>query len=981
MRIGLVLGVLALLASLWAVIPAFATVQGDGDILDSGGGDSIAWSMPGVTIFLQVTDADDNVANSVTAEELSYSVAGACSGEGEFKVVQVAPGNVPILDKAGGSGVNFEDVTINVDSGNSATTVFAVDAVNGVITLKCEGASPGVTSQRVNYDAAGTDTLGTAESPFSSSVVRVTSQADEVGIGVELSEIDPDDGTPAVDTGVFGISLFLCSTGGCSATTSPPRLQVATETNDRVTLTYDDPDEGKDITTVAVESRRPDFSNLFPVQDFATRVSRPDFGANVTDGDSGIAVDDDGNPIDVEWIFLLTSTSGGALGASDGVTTDNPAVVDANEGGVTSITGGFSIADDLPSTSVLSVPTLDVYLIQWWVVAVDTAGVAGVTDQDPDTVCDPSSFNKREPLLNLSLHRCDPRVVRVDDEAPSIVDIFTGNSFDDDEEVLDAGTDASNTSIQVLFDEPLNGASAVMSAFSSTDVDINSVSWFDVDNVDGPDIDTVADADGLPGCIRCSVFLNVDAMASNLEPELDVSGIEDAATNDMVAVVDEMADDGLPAGLTVTVTGVAASLTDEQITIEVVSDEAMSGSPNVFVFRLDDHTETFGGNLALGEVNLSGTRRWEAEFDISNPGLYNVFVSATDLGAGILGEIGMDGDMPGETIDIDDGAAILFEVDTGIPEPSWPLTVSNTDDPNTFISADFSDEGREYGLDESGDRTEDPSEIAGGGTNFDTHGTLTLAVATFDDVDITADVSTSDNIVFLYKASSLSLGTHTITIEVDDEAGNTVEFSHDFDVEERVPFELSLIPGWNLVSLPGAPASADINDVISSDVPVTVVWSYDLTVPGGWLVAVRVTSDDPWVGDLTTIDSNRGYWMLTSTFQPLNIDIPVLPGGGLAGATPVQPPLIKLFEGWNLVPILDVTGGLSAGEEIDADVYLGGAADDIASILTFDTITGLFRSVATNGALTTGGGVTVGSAYWMFATSDITLVPGTEGTE
>ena len=80
---------------------------------------------------------------------------------------------------------------------------------------------------------------------------------------------------------------------------------------------------------------------------------------------------------------------------------------------------------------------------------------------------------------------------------------------------------------------------------------------------------------------------------------------------------------------------------------------------------------------------------------------------------------------------------------------------------------DFANEGKEYGLDAGGNWT---NTLASVDTNYDTHGTLTLASATLDGVDILSQVVTEDNVIFLYKASGLALGEHIIKVKATDAA-------------------------------------------------------------------------------------------------------------------------------------------------------------------------------------------------------------------
>jgi hypothetical protein len=327
---------------------------------------------------------------------------------------------------------------------------------------------------------------------------------------------------------------------------------------------------------------------------------------------------------------------------------------------------------------------------------------------------------------------------------------------------------------------------------------------------------------------------------------------------------------------------------------------------------------------------------------------------------------------------IDLAKATLFEVDTVVADPAFPLTAGGTDDPNTFIAVDFTDEGREYGLLVSKafvllGAYLDPAAVppktgADIKTSFDSHKTVELLSASLDGTDIKADVSSIDSITFLYKASGLTFAEHTLVVKVKDEAGNEKEFTHKFDVKARASVKVSLVPGWNLVSLPGEPADSSIDAVLAKSPDVSTVITYDPTIPGGFLVAVR-GSGGTYSGTLETMDASHGYWVLTSTFAPIELDIPPL----AEGSAGVLPPTISIAKGWNLVPIIDISGTKGVGDLISSRDYFASAID-IAAVYFFDTIanswTFIDKSLDTEAEA-----VTVGRAYWVFSTKAGSLVP------
>ena len=211
----------------------------------------------------------------------------------------------------------------------------------------------------------------------------------------------------------------------------------------------------------------------------------------------------------------------------------------------------------------------------------------------------------------------------------------------------------------------------------------------------------------------------------------------------------------------------------------------------------------------------------------------------------------------------------------------------------------------------------DEDEYAG-----DSHKTVTVTSATLTDEDDNETVlvgdgvnllSTSDNILFSYLPDSdLALGEYTISVMAEDDAGNAMdEASADkFKVVARAPVTIPLNLGWNLVSLPGAAADSSIDAVISVDA-VSQVLTYDPTVEGGWLAAVRVNG--AWEGGLTDIDPSKAYLMYTTSVDDLKVDIP-----GFAQGSQDFPPTIQVYTGWNMIP----ASSLDPDFEVDLDTYL-----------------------------------------------------------
>ncbi|MCH8869603.1 MAG: adenosylcobinamide-GDP ribazoletransferase [Chloroflexi bacterium] len=380
---------------------------------------------------------------------------------------------------------------------------------------------------------------------------------------------------------------------------------------------------------------------------------------------------------------------------------------------------------------------------------------------------------------------------------------------------------------------------------------------------------------------------------------------------------------------------------------------------------------------------------WAASHFLPLTTAWIIALAARLLVTGALHEDGLADFFDGGDVDDD---AFFFEGDIFLPEPKVSIDGDEVEvDEDAFefnnpffIEIDFKVTSNNESVNENSEYNED---------KFDK---VEITKFELDGVDLTDLVSTTDDQRFLISIENIAIGDHEITIQAVDQAGNVLDddLELDFEVEERDPFERDLSPGWNLFSIPADPEDPSIDVVLGPDAPVTTVYTFDPTVPGGWLVAVRETASDDWVGDLREITSRRGYWIRADQIFELQVDIPRLPGGAVSGGTPIQPPLIDLFPGWNLVPIVDVTGeALDQDIFVDADDYFESARDVIARILAFDTIKNEWSTIPfADDPLDSGApnttqtplpavnlrdkDIAFGDAVWVFATEAATLVPG-----
>ena len=340
-----------------------------------------------------------------------------------------------------------------------------------------------------------------------------------------------------------------------------------------------------------------------------------------------------------------------------------------------------------------------------------------------------------------------------------------------------------------------------------------------------------------------------------------------------------------------------------------------------------------------GDVNTDDAVFWEGDINLANP---NVRVS---------GNVITDNEP-----DIEYRSPLFVEID--FTANHWSYVDCRGEDDNDNLAANCMNENSEYAED-----------------NFDD---IVITMFELDGVDMTDSVKTTDDQTFLVTLENVALGDHTARIQAMDVAGNTLEdvLEIDFEVSDRDPFERRLNPGWNLVSLPGEPADSSIGSVFGPGVEVRTVYTYDPVVPGGWMVAVRETLDSDWQGDLTEVTGTRGYWVLSDAIQDWEVSIPRLAGGAAGTGTPIQPPVIALYAGWNLIPVTDISGNGEGGQTVSADVYLQNLDDglDLARVLGFDTIRNQWVTVL-DPDMQMNNTLTVGSGYWIFVREAASLVP------
>ncbi|MBI2165827.1 MAG: hypothetical protein HYU29_05425 [Chloroflexi bacterium] len=704
-------------------------------------------------------------------------------------------------------------------------------------------------------------------------------------------------------------------------------------------------------TNVTVDARGPTVAVVGPADKNIGKSTLVTFEANIEDLDSGI--DDTGADVTLEL---------GTWAGDPKVFTATKTLIKENFS-VTKVTTAKNI--NIKGAAILAAG--DTY---WQIKAKDKSGNETKTDADAATT------------------GSQPFKITVDNEAPKLDTAWTGYYYDETTKTVKTG---KNTSVRLAF--------VNVTALTAEDLNPASVSVADflVANV-APTAAVAYDSATHPNA-KGMVFLTVPAMAANLKPAVAVVGeVADTAGN-AAGLTSLTAADKLGPTFTVTITGEVSSPTRQvsrsSATIRVVSDEAVggaTGAPTIIVSNLavGSAADKVKEGTQIEDANpspVSGlTYTWEKKIlftaaTVGGAGLKNVRITGVDSPGGTEGKKGEGA----AGADIDLTKALLFEFDDKLnnglavagdifsisPKTGGDFkgvgTADETDTASPFISIKFTAEGTEYPV---GTVKADSSPYV----------ELTKATLKLPDGTTTKDVLSAiarqTDTDFVYVASGLALGSYELTVQGKDKAGNistaslgdvaTTVGPYKFKVVEKAPFEVALVPGWNLISLPQDSIDPSINVVIASDHPISTVLTYDpKDAAGPWLTAVRDPVTKLFTGTLATIDSKHAYFVRTDSFKTLKVTTPALEFSRV-------PPAINLAVGWNLVPVSSLAAK-KAGDPITAATYFGTVK--WVRAYRYDTTTGAWVPVQAAVAAGFENDVKVGSGYWVYVTEAGVLIP------
>ena len=186
-------------------------------------------------------------------------------------------------------------------------------------------------------------------------------------------------------------------------------------------------------------------------------------------------------------------------------------------------------------------------------------------------------------------------------------------------------------------------------------------------------------------------------------------------------------------------------------------------------------------------------------------------------------------------------------------------------------------------------------------------------------------------------------------VYVTDQTNNRVELFGD-----SVLASVSLVAGWNLISLPIMPLSTAVAKVLAGLIAagnLTIVWSYQ---GGAWK-----SFTPPSTGTLTTMVDGLGYWLYIASPSTLNLlGYTVTPG--------LAPPTYSLAKGWNLAGFKPI----SPSHNETVGVYLTSISGDYAIIMIYNNTDVSWTKGRTNTWLVPG------QAFWIYMNTAVTLIPG-----
>ena len=245
----------------------------------------------------------------------------------------------------------------------------------------------------------------------------------------------------------------------------------------------------------------------------------------------------------------------------------------------------------------------------------------------------------------------------------------------------------------------------------------------------------------------------------------------------------------------------------------------------------------------------------------------------------------------------------------------------------------------------------------------------TVSIDGFSVDGTSQEISTLGDNRFLYWPEALGIGSHAVSVDAVDAAGNEGTFEYSFKVAERDPFNLKLIAGWNAVSFPGNPIDPMIGDVFTEGV-IDMVAGWDATDPQKpWSIATKMEGEWSTHTDFATLNrvsARYGYWVHAQGFVTQKVQLVGQIDRTDANVVPADLVTIPTEPGWNFVGVISQDGRqtqshdgkplMTDGDNVSSGSYLG----DNKRAYTWDAIRSEFK------ILEDGDDVTIGDGIWVY---------------
>ena len=521
----------------------------------------------------------------------------------------VAPENIEVDDDFQGSGNGDVDNVLNAPAGQRSIIFLSgqspfpisgsqesirilsggVDLVESgeltIITMYrgSVGIDPWIMLRR-NFDTAPLALSGVEyeTSSLEQGTVTVKSDLEPVGVTIQVDETD-------LSSGVFNgfvrlVSELNTSTGSTGA--GAPNAGSIRTGSGPITIEYMDSEGGLKQTTVLVDAAPPVSTVISPANGSSTQNERPLFSGHIEDAVSGL---------DISEIYVAYDNANDPINSSPVISIFNGVLSGAAF--LLPISTSGAVDGDLqfdfsqtPPVDVPNQPGTPNHIVDWVIKASDLAGNIGIVDANPI-----------QQGIQIP-------TVRIDQTIP----VFTSTASDHRTGIgWDGAVETEDRRfIRVVFDDQLQNVDATDFAVAldsgATVVPIG------VTLLNNPDRFT---NEGV-------VYLELaDELASNETPIVFLQDtIQDIAGN-ATATGARTIVDGINPGLVVTTSGGSGSgagdegqggLTNDEMVIDIASDEPLSSAPTVTV-------GVVGGSVELaGAATQTGAQQWQ--FQYSAPG-------------------------------------------------------------------------------------------------------------------------------------------------------------------------------------------------------------------------------------------------------------------------------------------------------------------------------------------------------------------------